>query len=60
MLTNTVPNQTPSDQSLDILRSLRRIVRRVEGASFDLESKYGVTAPQLLCLHALMRSGDIT
>lgn len=55
----SVPPATTS-HSLDILRSLRRIVRRIEGASAELESEHGVTAPQLLCLHALARAGSIT
>lgn len=46
--------------SLEILRSLRRIVKRVEGASSELEAAHGITAPQLLCLHALTRSGSLT
>ena len=46
--------------SLEILRSLRRIVKRVEGASSELEEAHGITAPQLLCLHALTRAGSLT
>lgn len=46
--------------TLDILRSLRRIVKRVEGASAQLEEAHGITAPQLLCLHALVRAGSLT
>jgi len=55
-----VSESEPANPSFDILRSLRRIVRRIEGASFELESQHGVTAPQLLCLHALVRAGSIT
>lgn len=46
--------------TLDILRQLRRIVRRVEGASDQLEASHGITAPQLLCLHAIVRAGSLT
>lgn len=46
--------------TLDILRSLRRIVKRVEEASTQLEEAHGITAPQLLCLHALVRAGSLT
>ena len=56
----TVSDPAPTNHSLDILRSLRRIVRRIEGASIELESQHGVTAPQLLCLHALVRAGSLT
>ncbi len=51
---------SPPGETLDILRSLRRIVRRVEAASVDLEASQGVTAPQLLCLRALVRAGHLT
>ncbi len=57
---STVSDPAPTNPSLDILCSLRRIVRRIEGASIELESQHGVTAPQLLCLHALARVGSIT
>jgi DNA-binding MarR family transcriptional regulator len=45
--------------SLGILRSLRRIMRRIELASFELESNFGITAPQLLCLRALVHQGPM-
>src|SRR5271155_2162867 len=48
-----------SDCSLAILRSLRRILRRVELASFELESNFGITAPQLLCLRAVVHHGPM-
>jgi DNA-binding MarR family transcriptional regulator len=51
---------TSAPISLEILRSLRRIVRRVEGASSELEAAHGITAPQLLCLHALVRAKSLT
>jgi DNA-binding MarR family transcriptional regulator len=48
-----------SDCSLTILRSLRRILRRIELASFELESDFGITAPQLLCLRAVVQHGPM-
>ncbi|MBN8526238.1 MAG: MarR family transcriptional regulator [Planctomycetes bacterium] len=60
MSEESVSDTAPTSHSLDILRSLRRIVRRIEGASTELEQQHGVTAPQLLCLQALRRHGSIT
>lgn len=60
MIDTTVSDPAQTSHSLDILRSLRRIVRRIEGASIELESQHGVTAPQLLCLHALARADSST
>jgi DNA-binding MarR family transcriptional regulator len=47
-------------RSLAILRSLRRILRRVELASIELESSHGITAAQLLCLRAVVHHGPRT
>lgn len=60
MTATVTPPPTAATPSLDILRSLRRIMRRVEGASAELLEAHGVTAPQLLCLHALVRAGNLT
>jgi len=46
--------------TIAILRSLRRIVRRVEGASDELEASHGITAPQLLSLRAVVQAGSLT
>ena len=46
--------------TIAILRSLRRIVRRVEGASDELEASHGITAPQLLSLRAVVQTGSLT
>ena len=43
-----------------ILRSLRRVLRRVEMSSRQLETEYGVTAPQLICLIEIAAVGSIT
>jgi len=48
------------DLHLHILRSLRRIMRRVELSSRELETTYGVTAPQLICLLAIVERGSLT
>jgi DNA-binding MarR family transcriptional regulator len=49
-----------SIHTVEILRGLRRIVKRIEGASTELEAAHGITAPQLLCLGALIRAGGLT
>ena len=56
----TDPTAAPPRETLDILRSLRRILKRVEAASGDLEAEHGVTAPQLMCLRAATRAGGLT
>ena len=43
-----------------ITAALRRIVRHVERSSADLESRHGVTGPQLLCLLRIHEAGTIT
>ena len=43
-----------------ILRSLRRVLRRVEMSSRQLETDYGVTAPQLICLIEIAAVESIT
>jgi DNA-binding MarR family transcriptional regulator len=50
----------PQQVSLDILRSIRRIVRRVEAVSAELEATHNITIPQFLCLHAMAREGRMT
>ena len=50
----------PASVNLRVLRALRRIMRRVEMSSRDLEHEYGVTAPQLICLIAVAESGTTT
>jgi DNA-binding MarR family transcriptional regulator len=43
-----------------ILHSLRRVLRRVEMSSRQLETDYGVTAPQLISLIEIVAAGSIT
>lgn len=53
---------TPSvdQQTRAILRSMRRIIRRIDISSREQEHFYGVTAPQLLCLIAVVEAGTTT
>lgn len=63
MTTDLPPGDNPlssPELHLRILRSLRRIMRRVELSSRDLETTYGVTAPQLICLLAIVERGSLT
>jgi DNA-binding MarR family transcriptional regulator len=43
-----------------IVSALRRIMRRVEIGSVELETAHAITAPQLVCLLAIVRAGQIT
>ena len=58
--TATAPVIAANPCSLAILRSLRRIQRRIELASYELESQFAITAPQLLCLRAIVIHGPLT
>lgn len=66
-----LPGQPGSDQraaagalearyDLRILRSMRRIIRSVDLYSKQLASGSGVTAPQLICLLAIVEHGQLT
>lgn len=48
------------DYEFRVLQSLRRIMRSVSGYSRRLNAESHVTTPQLICLHALRRSGAVT
>jgi DNA-binding MarR family transcriptional regulator len=50
----------PKDQAEDVLRAIRRIVRRIAEHSRTLQSDAGLTVPQLLCLSAVgeLEEGD--
>ena len=50
----------PSRFEEPILRSLRRIVRAIDLYSKQLESRYGLTGPQLVCLRAIANQGPMT
>lgn len=43
-----------------VLTSLRRIIRAVDIYSRQLNSKVGLTTPQLICLQSVVRAGKIT
>jgi DNA-binding MarR family transcriptional regulator len=45
---------------LEILRSLRRIIRAVDIHSRKLKLQYKITAPQLVCLMAVVRDGPLS
>lgn len=51
---------TTDAPALAILRSLRRILRRVELSSSELEQAHAITQPQLVCLRAITASGRCT
>ena len=50
----------PSRFEDPILRSLRRIVRAIDLYSKQLETQYGLTGPQLVCLRAIANAGPMT
>jgi DNA-binding MarR family transcriptional regulator len=50
----------PSAYEDEILRSLRRIVRAIDVHSRHLETHFGITGPQLVCLRVLASSGPMT
>ncbi len=45
---------------LRILRSLRKIIRAVDIHSRKLNHNFKITAPQLICLHCLLRESPLT
>ncbi|GGX31758.1 MarR family transcriptional regulator [Pigmentiphaga litoralis] len=55
---STIPN--PSAYDLRILRALRRITRNVALHSKQLAAYSHITAPQLVCLLAVIESGPVT
>lgn len=53
--------EIPSERyDLQVLRSLRRIIRAVDLYSKRLKSEYQLTSPQLLCLLAISERGHLT
>jgi DNA-binding MarR family transcriptional regulator len=50
----------PTDHHRRVLQALRRIMRQVEISSRSLELQHGVTAPQLICLAAIVDAGSTT
>ncbi len=62
---DTAHNRTTGPSSFDgrdlqILQSLRRIVRAVDLYSHRLKSQYNLTVPQLVCLRAVVDAGEAT
>lgn len=55
--TSIVPQRL---HEVEILRSLRRIIRAVDLHSRKLMTRYQLTAPQLLCLQAIVDHGPLT
>jgi DNA-binding MarR family transcriptional regulator len=53
------PN-TAERYDLRVLRSIRRIIRRVDMYSKQLEMQSHITAPQLVCLLAVVNNGAMT
>jgi DNA-binding MarR family transcriptional regulator len=47
-----------SDLAFEILRSLRRILRKVSQHSRNLSREVGLTVPQLLCMRAIRDGGS--
>jgi len=45
---------------LRVLKALRRIIRAVDIHSRKLNDHYNITAPQMICMYALVKSGPIT
>jgi DNA-binding MarR family transcriptional regulator len=60
MAHNQAEHAALDEKTSDILRSLRRIIRRTDISSREQEQLYGVTAPQLLCLIAVVEAGTTT
>lgn len=54
------PTSARTTLNLRVLTSVRRVLRRVELSSRELEGEYGVTTPQLICLGAIAAAGSIT
>jgi DNA-binding MarR family transcriptional regulator len=48
------------DYKMRILIALRKVIRAVNLYSYDLSRKQGLTTPQLVCLHAVAKMGNIT
>ena len=57
---NLNTNDNSFNHELQILQSLRRIIRAVDLHSRQLKQNYNVTAPQLVCLLTIVEQGNIT
>jgi DNA-binding MarR family transcriptional regulator len=45
---------------VNVLKSLRRIIRSVDIHSKKLNQEYHITAPQMICLYSLQKNGAMT
>lgn len=54
------PTAAPLPTDVRVLRALRRIIRAVDMHSKLLQQSQDITAPQLVCLLALVRQGPLT
>lgn len=52
------PQRPPNDEAFEILRSIRRVLRKVSEHSRHLSRVAGLTVPQLLCLRAVGELGS--
>ncbi|MFQ5798387.1 MAG: MarR family winged helix-turn-helix transcriptional regulator [Bacteroidota bacterium] len=60
-VSETRPSIVPQrHHEVEILRSLRRIIHAVDLHSRKLMARYQLTAPQLLCLQAIVDHGPLT
>lgn len=50
----------PPGCDLRVLRAIRRIIRAVDLYSKKLEGAFGLTVPQLVCLHTVIDKGPLT
>lgn len=60
---NRLSRRPPDDDAFEILRSIRRVLRKVSEHSRNLSRVAGLTVPQLLCLRAvgeLGTAGEVT
>ncbi len=59
-INESLPDKSLLEYDLRILRSLRRIIRAVDIHSRSLNQKFHITAPQLICLHAIVKNQPLT
>ena len=47
-------------RGLRVLKAIRRIIRAVDIHSRKLNNEFNITAPQMICLYALDKGGQMT
>jgi len=57
---DNTPNKMKVRFDLQILQSIRRIIRAIDVQSKKLKSNYNITTPQFVCLAAIVDGGRIT